>query len=329
MRGAVSVVGRERANRRRAARPSSVPARPARRTFAPPRLTPVPMAAWFRRTQAGILTDPSEQNDVPDGQWIKDPSTGDILSRRELDENAWVAPRSGHHFALSAEGYFRLLFDAGGDGEPAYTEHDTDLVSGDPLEFRDTKAYPDRLRDARAKTGLRDAARAATGTVGGHRISVAAMDFSFIGGSMGSVVGEIIARALRRAYDEQIPALVISQSGGARMMEGALSLMQMAKTSAHIGRLREAGIPYLSLMTNPTTGGVTASFAMLGDVNLAEPNALIGFAGPRVIRETIGADLPSECQRAEFLLGQGFVDRVVDRRTLRTTLVHLLGLFAG
>lgn len=290
------------------------------------------MAAWFRRTQAGILTDTTAQNDVPDGQWIKDPATGDILSRKELEDHAWVSPRSGHHFALSAEGYFRLIFDpeeGGKDGEGVFEEHDADLASADPLGFVDTKAYPDRLRAAQKKTGLTDAVRAATGTVGGHRLSVAAMDFAFVGGSMGSVVGEKIARALARAYDERIPALVISQSGGARMMEGALSLMQMAKTSAHIGRLREAGIPYLSLMTNPTTGGVTASFAMLGDLNLAEPGALIGFAGPRVIRETIGADLPEGFQRAEFLVEKGFVDRIVDRRELRATLVHLLGLFAG
>ncbi|HYE58882.1 MAG TPA: acetyl-CoA carboxylase, carboxyltransferase subunit beta, partial [Rhodothermales bacterium] len=241
-----------------------------------------------------------------------------------LEDHHWVAPKSGHHFPLSAEGYFQLLFDEG-----TYELHDTDLSPADPLGFRDTKAYTDRVRAAQKKTGLRDAAKAATGTVGGHRLSAAAMDFQFIGGSMGSVVGEIIARALKRAYDERIPALVIAQSGGARMMEGALSLMQMAKTSAHIARLREAGLPYISLMTNPTTGGVTASFAMLGDVNLAEPGALIGFAGPRVIRETIGADLPEGFQRAEFLQEKGFVDLVVDRRQLRPTLIRLLGLFAG
>jgi acetyl-CoA carboxylase carboxyl transferase subunit beta len=280
--------------------------------------------AWFRRTQAGILTDASQQNDVPDNLWTKDPTTGEILNRKELEENHWVAPKSGHHFPLSAEGYFRLLFD-----EERYDLHDTDLSPADPLGFKDTKAYSDRVRAAQKKTGLRDAAKAATGTVGGHRLSAAAMDFQFIGGSMGSVVGEVIARALKRAYDERIPALVIAQSGGARMMEGALSLMQMAKTSAHIARLREAGLPYISLMTNPTTGGVTASFAMLGDVNLAEPGALIGFAGPRVIRETIGADLPEGFQRAEFLQEKGFVDLVVDRRQLRPTLVRLLGLFAG
>ena len=282
------------------------------------------MAAWFRRTTAGILTDPAEQNDVPDGQWVKDPTTGDILARRELEEHHWVAPKSGHHFALSAKGYFDLLFDDG-----AYTLHDADLRSADPLGFRDTKAYADRLRQAQAKTGLADAARAATGTVGGHPLSAAAMDFQFIGGSMGSVVGEVIARAIRRGYEERRPVLVIAQSGGARMQEGALSLMQMAKTSAHLARLRDAGLPYLSLMTNPTTGGVTASFAMLGDVNLAEPNALIGFAGPRVIRETIGSDLPEGFQRAEFLVGKGFVDLIVDRRELRPTLVKLLGLLAG
>lgn len=284
--------------------------------------------SWFKRKAAGIQTDTAEQNEIPDGQWIKDPETGDILHRLVLEENAWVSPKSGHHYALSADGFFDLIFDRTEDGERAYTLHDQDLRPTDPLGFVDTKKYPDRLRAAQKKTGLGDAIRAASGTVGGHRLSAAAMDFRFIGGSMGSVVGETIARAIRRGYEEGMPVLVVSQSGGARMMEGALSLMQMAKTSAHLARLREAGQPFFSLMTNPTTGGVTASFAMLGDVNLAEPGALIGFAGPRVIRETIGADLPEGFQRAEFLLEKGFVDLIVDRRELRGTLTRLLGLLA-
>ncbi|MBE2186727.1 MAG: acetyl-CoA carboxylase, carboxyltransferase subunit beta [Rhodothermales bacterium] len=285
--------------------------------------------AWFKRKEAGIQTDAAEQNEIPDGQWIKDPETGDILNRHVLEENAWVSPKSGHHYALSAEGYFDLIFDRTDDGERAFTFHDAGLRPTDPLGFVDTKPYPERLRATQKKTGLNDAIQAASGTVGGHPLSAAAMDFRFVGGSMGSVVGETIARAIRRGYEERMPVLVISQSGGARMMEGALSLMQMAKTSAHLAKLREAGQPFFSLMTNPTTGGVTASFAMLGDLNLAEPNALIGFAGPRVIRETIGADLPEGFQRAEFLLEKGFVDLIVDRRELRGTLTRLLGLFAN
>ena len=285
--------------------------------------------AWFKRTKAGIQTGAADQNEIPDGQWIKDPETGDILNRHLLEENAWVSPKSGHHYALSAEGFFDVVFDRDEDGARAYTLHDQHLRPTDPLGFVDTKPYGDRLRAAQKKTGLHDAVRAATGTVEGHRLSAAAMDFRFVGGSMGSVVGETIARAIRRGYEEAMPVLVVSQSGGARMMEGALSLMQMAKTSAHLARLREARQPFFSLMTNPTTGGVTASFAMLGDVNLAEPNALIGFAGPRVIRETIGSDLPEGLQRAEFLLEKGFVDLIVDRRELRATLARLLGLFAG
>lgn len=285
--------------------------------------------AWFKRKEAGIQTDAAEQNEIPDGQWIKDPETGDILNRHVLEENAWVSPKSGHHYALSAEGFFDLIFDRTADGERAFTLHDEGLRPTDPLGFVDTKPYPDRLRATQKKTGLNDAIRAASGTVGGRPLSAAAMDFRFVGGSMGSVVGETIARAIRRGYEDGMPVLVISQSGGARMMEGALSLMQMAKTSAHLAKLREAGQPFFSLMTNPTTGGVTASFAMLGDVNLAEPGALIGFAGPRVIRETIGADLPEGFQRAEFLLEKGFVDLIVDRRELRPTMIRLLGLFAN
>lgn len=279
---------------------------------------------WFKRTQAGIQTDADERINVPEGQWIKDPVTGDILNRRELEENLKVSPESGHHFTFSSKEYFDLLFD-----ETGYTLHDEDLVAADPLTFTDTKPYRNRLVAAQRKTGLSDAIRSATGTMGGHPVSIAAMDFSFIGGSMGSVVGEVIARAIRRGVEEERAVLVISQSGGARMMEAAHSLMQMAKTSAWLGLLAEKGLPYFSLMTHPTTGGVTASFAMLGDFNLAEPGALIGFAGPRVIRETIGSDLPEGFQRAEFLLEKGFVDRVLDRRNLRKELVHLLDLLAG
>lgn len=277
--------------------------------------------AWFRRQKAGILTDLKGQNDMPEGQWVKCPKTGQMVNRRELEDAHLVVPTSGHHFSMSSLGYFKLIFD-----DAVFETYDDDLVSTDPLGFTDRKTYAERLETARRKTRMNDAVRSAMGDVGGHRISAAAMDFSFIGGSMGSVVGEIVARTIRRAYTEKVPLLIISQSGGARMMEGALSLMQMAKTSAHLARLHEAGLPYISLMTNPTTGGVTASFAMLGDLNLAEPGALIGFAGPRVIRETIGQDLPEGFQSAEFLEEHGFIDFIVDRRQLRGRLVHLLDL---
>ncbi|GIV60616.1 acetyl-CoA carboxylase, carboxyltransferase subunit beta [Rhodocaloribacter litoris] len=277
--------------------------------------------AWFRRKEAGIRTGRAEQNDVPEGQWIKCPECKEIVNRRTLEEQLRVCPKCGYHFKMDSLGYFRLLFDDG-----RYELFDEHLRPVDALSFVDRKPYTARLQEASRKTGLHDAVRSAVGLVGGHRLSAAALDFTFIGGSMGSVVGEVVARSIKRAYTEEIPLLIISQSGGARMMEGALSLMQMAKTSAHLTRLAERGLPYISLMTNPTTGGVTASFAMLGDFNLAEPKALIGFAGPRVIRETMGQDLPDGFQRAEFLQEKGFIDFIVDRRHLRTRLIHLLDL---
>ncbi len=277
--------------------------------------------SWFKRQKAGINTKRDDQIDVPKGHWAKCPVTGEIINYRVLEENAMVFPGSGYHMPMSSHGYFSLLFD---DGE--FTLHDEDLVAVDALEFVDKKSYESRIISAQRKSGLHDAASAATGKVNGHPLSVAAMDFTFIGGSMGSVVGEVIARAIKRAYTENMALLVISQSGGARMMEGALSLMQMAKTSAHLAKLDEAGLPFISLMTNPTTGGVTASFAMLGDFNLAEPDALIGFAGPRVIRESIGQDLPKGFQRAEFLQDHGFIDFIVDRRQLKKKLSTILDL---
>ncbi|MEP0546006.1 MAG: acetyl-CoA carboxylase, carboxyltransferase subunit beta [Rhodothermales bacterium] len=276
--------------------------------------------SWFQRKTAGIQTKRAEQNESPEGLWRKDPKTDEMVSLRTLEENHMVS-ESGHHFPLSGLGYCRMLFDDG-----AFTRFDDTLVSTDPLDFHDRKPYDARLQAAQQKTGLNDAAVAALGTVGGHKLSLAAMDFSFIGGSMGSVVGEIVARAIRRAVDERCALLIISQSGGARMMEGALSLMQMAKTSANLAVLAEQGLPYISLMTYPTTGGVTASFAMLGDFNVAEPGALIGFAGPRVIRETIGRDLPKGFQSSEFLLEQGFLDDIVPRPKLRESLIHMLDL---
>ncbi len=277
--------------------------------------------AWFERKQKGILTDNSDKSAIPAGHWKKCRQCREINNRRELESNALVCPRCGYHERMGPVSYFELLFDG-------YEVRDANLVSSDPFEFVDRKAYKDRLKAARQKTGLADAALSAMGTIDGHNISAAALDFSFIGGSMGSVVGEVISRAIQRAIAEKSPLIVFSQSGGARMMESALSLMQMAKTSAHLARLHRARLPYISVLTNPTTGGVTASFAMLGDVNIAEPGALIGFAGPRVIRETIGQDLPDGFQSSEFLLQRGFVDMIVDRRDLRTRVAQLLDLLA-
>ena len=276
--------------------------------------------AWFTRKSAGIQTDRQDQNEAPEGYWTKCPECGTITSQKDLAANALVCPKCGHHFQMRGLGYLELLFGAD------YERHDAGLHSVDSLDFADRKPYDERIRAAEISSGLNDAAVSGTGTLNGHGLSVAAMDFAFVGGSMGSVVGEIVARAIRRAADERRACLVVSQSGGARMMEGALSLMQMAKTSANLAVLAERGLPFVSLLTHPTTGGVTASFAMLGDLNLAEPGALIGFAGPRVIRETIGRDLPRGFQTAEFLVERGFVDRIVPRTELRHTLGHVLDL---
>jgi acetyl-CoA carboxylase carboxyl transferase subunit beta len=275
--------------------------------------------AWFNRKRAGILTDRDERNEAPDGLWVKCPSCEEMIYRRELEAHHFACTQCGHHFRLSNPRYLDILFD---DSE--YELHDQELRSVDALEFSDRKSYADRLEDAQEKTGQPEAVLTATGTVGGHEVALAAMDFSFIGGSMGSVVGEKIARIARRALERPAPLLIVSASGGARMMEGVLSLMQMAKTASVLGRLQDEGVPYISILTDPTTGGVTASYAMLGDVNLAEPGALIGFAGPRVIEETIRQELPEGFQKAEFLLEHGMVDRVVDRRQMRETVAKLL-----
>ena len=276
---------------------------------------------WFKRTQKGILTSRSGQHEMPAGQWQKCPACSSLIHLRELDAHVNICPKCDYHGRLGSEEYFKLLLDEG-----SWQLQDQNITASDPLDFSDRKNYSDRLTVTRKNTGLPDAVQAAVGQMEQHTVSIAAMDFKFIGGSMGSVVGEVIARTIRRGVDQEFPVIVIAQSGGARMMEGALSLMQMAKTSAHLARLHERGIPYISILTNPTTGGVTASFAMLGDINIAEPGALIGFAGPRVIRETIGQDLPKGFQSSEFLKDHGFVDMVVDRRALRGTLIHLLNL---
>ncbi len=278
--------------------------------------------AWFTRTDKGILTPTESKREVPDGLWFKSPG-GKIIHTRELKNNAYVVPEEDYHVRIGSREYFELLFD-----NNEFTELDPNMESADPLHFVDTKPYPKRIKEAQEKTELKDAVRTAYGKMNGIDIVIGCMDFSFIGGSMGSVVGEKIARAMDHALQHRKPFLMISRSGGARMMEAGLSLMQMAKTSAKILQLDKAGIPYISLMTDPTTGGVTASFAMLGDFNIAEPGALIGFAGPRVIRETIGKDLPKGFQSAEFLLEHGFLDFIIDRRNLKSRLTTLLKMLS-
>lgn len=274
--------------------------------------------AWFNRKTKGIQTPTEQKKDVPDGLWYKSPS-GNISHTAELKKNNYVVPNDNYHVRIGSREYFEILFDRN-----KFTELDADLSSADPLKFEDSKPYPVRIKAAQEKSGLKDAARSAHGKVNGHDIVICCMDFQFIGGSMGAVVGEKIARAIDYSRKHKIPFLMISKSGGARMMEAGYSLMQLAKTSAKLRLLAEEKVPYISLMTDPTTGGVTASYAMLGDFNIAEPGALIGFAGPRVIRETIGKDLPKGFQSAEFLLEHGFIDFIVDRRDLKKRISELL-----
>jgi acetyl-CoA carboxylase carboxyl transferase subunit beta len=277
---------------------------------------------WFKRTDKGILTPTESKREVPDGLWFKSPG-GKIVHTRELKNNAYVVPEEDLHVKIGSEEYFEILFD-----NNEFTELDVKMESADPLKFVDTKAYPKRIKESQSKTNLKDAVRTGYGKIDGQNICIACMDFNFIGGSMGSVVGEKITRAINHSLKTKTPFLMISRSGGARMMEAGLSLMQMAKTSAKLALLDEAKIPYISLLTDPTTGGVTASYAMLGDFNIAEPGALIGFAGPRVIRETIGKDLPKGFQSAEFVLEHGFLDFIIDRRSLKQRLSTLLKMLA-
>ncbi|HET8839184.1 MAG TPA: acetyl-CoA carboxylase, carboxyltransferase subunit beta [Flavobacteriaceae bacterium] len=267
--------------------------------------------AWFTRTKKGIQTATEDKKDVPKGLWYKSP-TGKIIDAEELERNFYVSPEDGYHVRIGSKEYFEILFD-----ENQFEELDPNLSSKDPLNFEDTKKYVDRLKEAEQKTGLKDAIRTAVGKSKGKDLVVACMDFRFIGGSMGSVVGEKIARAADYSLKNNIPLMIISKSGGARMMEAALSLMQLAKTSVKLAQLAEKRIPYISLCTDPTTGGTTASFAMLGDINISEPGALIGFAGPRVVRDTTGQDLPEGFQSAEFLLEHGFLDFIVPRKDLK------------
>lgn len=277
--------------------------------------------AWFKRKEKGIHTATEDKKDTPKGLWYKSP-TGKIVDTEELEKNFYISPEDGYHVRIGSNEYFEILFD-----DNKFKELDAKLTSKDPLKFEDKKKYVDRLAAAQEKTGLKDAIRTAVGKSKGADIVIACMDFSFIGGSMGSVVGEKIARAADYSLKNNIPFMIISKSGGARMMESAFSLMQMAKTSAKLSLLDRNSIPYFSFMTDPTTGGVTASFAMLGDINFSEPNALIGFAGPRVIKETIKRDLPEGFQRSEFLLDHGFLDFIVHRSELQPRLKEVMSLF--
>ncbi len=269
------------------------------------------MSSWFKRKEKGIQTATDQKKDTPKGLWYKSP-TGKIVESDELAKNFYVSPEDDYHVRIGSKEYFEILFD-----DNKFTELDVKLSSKDPLKFEDTKKYVDRLKAAEAKTGLKDAVRTAVGKSMGKNVVICCMDFSFIGGSMGSVVGEKIARGIDHAIKKKLPFVMISKSGGARMMEAALSLMQLAKTSAKLAQLADAGIPYISLCTDPTTGGTTASYAMLGDINISEPGALIGFAGPRVVKEATGKELPEGFQTAEFLQEHGFLDFIVHRRDLK------------
>jgi len=276
--------------------------------------------SWFTRKSKGITTPTEQKKDAPDGLWYKTPG-GKIVHTRELKNNAYVSPEDGYHVRIGSKEYFEILFD-----NNAFTELDANMTSGDPLKFVDSKAYPTRIVATQKKTNLKDAVRTAHGKMNGLDLTVSCMDFAFVGGSMGSVVGEKIGRGIDHALKTKTPFLMISKSGGARMQEAGYSLMQMAKTSAKLARLAEAKIPYISLLTDPTTGGVTASYAMLGDFNISEPGALIGFAGPRVIRDTVGKDLPKGFQSAEFVQEHGFLDFIVDRRDLKKQLTTLISI---
>lgn len=276
--------------------------------------------AWFRRSNENISPD-NPKRDLPEGQWEKCKECGEIIHIKQLEMNSWVCLKCNYHFRIGSNEYISLIFD-----KNSFREQDRKMKSSDPLKFTDTKKYTDRINGTIKKTGLNDAVRTGIGKLDGRKVSFACMDFKFIGGSMGSVVGEKVARAIDRAHQQKIPLVIISQSGGARMMEGALSLMQMAKTSSRLARLAKDKVPYISVLTDPTTGGTTASYAMLGDVIIAEPKALIGFAGPRVIKQTIGKDLPEGFQTSEFLLENGFVDCISPRKQLRNKLIQVIDL---
>lgn len=277
---------------------------------------------WFKRIKEGIVTPTKAKKETPEGLWYKCPSCKQVMSTEDHKENLYVCPNCEHHERVNSPEYFDLLFDAG-----KCTQLGAKLVSGDPLNFKDTKAYKDRLKSAQKKTGLNDALSVAYGKINDIDAVVACMNFNFIGGSMGSVVGEKIAIGIDHSIKYNKPFILISKSGGARMMEAAFSLMQMAKTSAKLTQLSEAKLPYISILTDPTTGGVTASYAMLGDINIAEPGALIGFAGPRVVKETIKRDLPKGFQTSEFVLDHGFLDFIVERKNLKDKITLMIQHF--
>lgn len=272
---------------------------------------------WFRKVKEGLVSQPKKS--IPDGLWTKCTDCGEIIYAKGLEKNLWVCPGCGYHFRLKSKDHIRLLLDNG-----ELQEYDGDLVSCDPLKFKDSKKYRDRVGDMRKKTELSDAVVTGIAEISGIRVSFGVMDFGFIGGSMGSVVGEKVARAIQRSIDQTIPLVIVSCSGGARMQEGILSLMQMAKTSALLAKLSAVKIPFISVLTSPTTAGVMASYASLGDVIIAEPKALLGFAGPRVIQQTIGQELPEGFQSSEFFLEHGFLDMVVPRKELKRTISLLL-----
>ena len=280
--------------------------------------------SWFKRIKEGITTTTKEKKETPEGLWYKCPSCKNIMPSKDHSDNQYVCSKCNYHERIGSKEYFEILFD-----DNVFQELNENLTSGDPLNFVDTKKYVDRLVDTVNKTGLRDAIRTAVGKIDKQNLVIACMDFKFIGGSMGSVVGEKIARAIDYCIENKTPLMIISKSGGARMMEAAYSLMQLAKTSAKLTQLSQANIPYISLLTDPTTGGVTASYAMLGDLNIAEPAALIGFAGPRVVKETIGKDLPKGFQTAEFVLEHGFLDKIIDRKEMKAKISSLLRMFAN
>jgi len=279
--------------------------------------------SWFKRIKGGITTSTKEKKETPEGLWVKcsGKECGNIIPTAENEENLWVCGKCGHHQRIGSREYFHILFDEG-----HFELFNEGLTSADPLKFEDSKPYIKRLKETTEKTKLNDAVRTAIGKMEGEKIVIACMDFTFIGGSMGSVVGEKIARAVDKCLEEKVPLLIISKSGGARMMEAAFSLMQLAKTSAKLSLLAKAKLPYISMLTDPTTGGVTASYAMLGDLNVAEPGALIGFAGPRVIKETIGKELPEGFQTSEFVLEHGFLDLIIHRKELKPKLAQMLQL---
>jgi acetyl-CoA carboxylase carboxyl transferase subunit beta len=276
--------------------------------------------AWFRRSKENISPD-TLKKELPDGLWEKCPSCNEIIHKKQLETNLWTCQKCNYHFRIGSQEYIKIILDDG-----TFKEIDKKMRSADPLNFVDTKKYSNRINETIKKLGLYDAIKTGTGKINGRDVAFGCMDFKFIGGSMGSVVGEKIARLTDISFKNKFPLIIFSASGGARMMEGAFSLMQMAKTSSRLARLAEAKIPYISVVTDPTTGGTTASYAMLGDINIAEPQALIGFAGPRVIRQTIGKDLPEGFQKSEFLLEHGFIDIIIHRKDVKETLSNLLNI---